>query len=50
MNSPSEVLGTCPHCGASIRSAQTLIEYETPDATAVYAECPDCTAVVHPIQ
>ena len=50
MDSTSELLGTCPHCSASIRSAQTLIEYETTDETAVYAECPDCTAVVHPVQ
>ncbi|MFB6297704.1 MAG: hypothetical protein ABEH56_04215 [Salinirussus sp.] len=25
-----------------------IIEYETQTELAVYAECPDCTAVVHP--
>ena len=49
MHPKSEIRGVCPHCGASIPDAQVLIEYETDDATAVYAECPDCTAVVHPV-
>lgn len=48
MYPPSNVRGVCPHCGASIPDSQVLIEYETDTETAIYAECPDCTAVVHP--
>jgi len=48
MHPTSDILGVCPHCGASIPAGQLLIEYETDDETAIYAECPDCTAVVHP--
>lgn len=48
MHPPSNVLGVCPHCGASIPDEQVLIEYKTNTETTVYAECPDCTAVVHP--
>lgn len=46
----ADVLGVCPHCGATILPEQVIIEYETADDTATYAECPDCTAVVHPTQ
>lgn len=49
MHSTASHLGVCPHCGASIPDRQALIEYERDDDRAVYAECPDCTAVVHPI-
>jgi endogenous inhibitor of DNA gyrase (YacG/DUF329 family) len=44
----SEILGVCPHCGASIPDEQVLIEYETDTESAIYAECPECTAAVHP--
>ncbi|MDY6819911.1 MAG: hypothetical protein SVG88_14720 [Halobacteriales archaeon] len=42
------MLGRCPDCQTSIPEARLLIEYETADGTAVYAECPDCRDVVHP--
>jgi len=48
MHPTVDSLGACPRCGASIPARQLLIKYERDDETAVYAECPDCTAVVHP--
>jgi hypothetical protein len=41
-------LGTCPFCGAQIDDHDVLIEYETRDGAAVYAECPDCRDVITP--
>jgi len=41
-------LGVCPECRADILSTAVLIEYETTDGPALYAECPDCRRVVHP--
>lgn len=44
------VLGGCPDCGAEMTTAGVLIEYEAGDGEAmVWAECPNCTEVVHPI-
>lgn len=40
--------GSCPACGARIPEAGVLIEYETNDGPAAFAECPDCLDVVHP--
>ncbi|MFB6299361.1 MAG: hypothetical protein ABEH65_03800 [Halobacteriales archaeon] len=48
MSTRSPTLGTCPRCEASIPPGHTLIEYETTEGSAVYAECPDCRDVVHP--
>ena len=36
-------------CGSGIPEAAVLIEYESRGDSAVYAECPDCFEVVHPI-
>lgn len=41
-------VGTCPRCETPIPESRLLIEYESTDGTAAYAECPDCEAVVHP--
>lgn len=38
--------GLCPFCGASFSAYDILIEYETDDGPAAYAECPDCRDVV----
>ena len=49
MSPDQSTLGVCPSCGADIPPARVLIRYETADAQeATFAECPDCTAVVHP--
>lgn len=48
MDSRRSPLGACPTCKADIPSGQLLIEYETADDTAVYAECPNCGDVVTP--
>lgn len=42
------VLGTCPNCGTAIPERRILIEYETPDGTDVYTDCPGCRDVVTP--
>jgi len=47
LNTPSG-LGRCPACGAEIRRVHLLIEYETTGGTDAFAECPACSAVVHP--
>lgn len=48
MSSTPTSLGACPRCGADLPRNSLLIEYETDDGSAVYAECPDCETVVHP--
>lgn len=49
MSPDQSTLGICPSCGAGIPFERVLIRYETADAgQATFAECPDCTAVVHP--
>lgn len=43
-------LGQCPDCGSEIASYDVLIEYENDDGQpALWAECPDCQDVVHPL-
>ena len=44
------ILGACPRCQHRIPAAQLLIEYETDNGQAVWAECPDCNEVVHPTE
>ncbi|RMB23982.1 hypothetical protein ATH50_1214 [Haloplanus aerogenes] len=44
----SSTLGDCPRCDARISTARLLIEYDTSDGPAAYAECPGCRDVVHP--
>jgi hypothetical protein len=41
-------LGRCPSCESPIPQRRLLIEYETADGQAMFAECPDCRDVVHP--
>lgn len=48
MATTTTTLGTCPDCGAAIPRHRLLIEYETSDGPARFAECPDCGGVVHP--
>ena len=49
MSDPRLVVHWCPLCGSAIRQDNVLIEYETTDGTDMFAECPDCKHVVHPI-
>jgi hypothetical protein len=44
----SSTLGDCPRCNAQISTARLLIQYDTTDGPAAYAECPGCRDVVHP--
>jgi hypothetical protein len=44
----SSTLGDCPHCDTRISTARLLIQYDTTDGPAAYAECPGCRDVVHP--
>lgn len=48
MASTQTILGTCPCCDAAIPDGWLLIEYETADGSDRYAECPECTQIVHP--
>jgi len=41
-------LGDCPNCETEVSRQLLLIEYETADGPAAYAECPDCRDVVQP--
>jgi len=42
-------IGTCPDCTATLTQLDILLKYETTDDTmAIWAECPDCSEVVHP--
>jgi endogenous inhibitor of DNA gyrase (YacG/DUF329 family) len=49
MQSTRPTLGDCPLCGRSIPRERLLIEYDTSDGQSMYAECPDCRKVVHPV-
>jgi hypothetical protein len=44
----SSTLGDCPRCDTRISTARLLIQYDTTDGRAAYAECPGCRDVVHP--
>lgn len=46
--STTSTLGRCPNCSAHIPTTRLLIEYETSEGPARYAECPGCLDVVHP--
>ncbi|MFC4438542.1 hypothetical protein ACFO3C_12760 [Halostagnicola sp. GCM10023398] len=46
--SPSR-LGTCPACAATITAVDVLVEYDVNGQPAVWADCPDCREVVHPV-
>jgi len=48
MSTTTSTLGACPRCRETIPSVRLLIEYETTDGPAMYAECPGCRAVVQP--
>ncbi|MDY6817698.1 MAG: hypothetical protein SVG88_03475 [Halobacteriales archaeon] len=48
MASNHQRIGTCPYCGAAIAPTNVLIEYETDDGVARFAECPECREVAHP--
>ncbi|MEF8779094.1 MAG: hypothetical protein V5A46_00260 [Haloferacaceae archaeon] len=42
-------LGECPECERLIPSRSLLIEYTTSKGwVRLYAECPECSSVVHP--
>lgn len=43
-------LGVCPRCNERITAAQLLIEYDTDEGHAIWAECPGCSEVVHPVE
>lgn len=46
---PLTRLGRCPHCQATIPDGYLLIRYESANGwPTMFAECPDCEAVVHP--
>lgn len=49
MKTTTSTVGTCPVCGAGVARTDVLIEYETDGRPAAYAECPDCRAVVDPL-
>lgn len=40
--------GTCPLCGAELRLASVLIEYESDGETRRFVECPECGEPVRP--
>lgn len=43
-------LGACPLCDDRIPSSRLLVRYETAGCwERIYAECPYCTDVVHPV-
>lgn len=48
MSTDTPLLGHCPKCAGRIAGHQVLIEYQRGTETAVYAECSQCRAVVHP--
>lgn len=42
-------LGHCPICEEAIPLQNKLIEFETPEGwTAMFAECANCSDLVHP--
>ncbi|PSQ49504.1 hypothetical protein BRD15_03220 [Halobacteriales archaeon SW_6_65_15] len=42
-------LGLCPACETPVPAARLLIKYEKSGVTAVFADCPTCDEVVHPL-
>lgn len=48
MSETQETLGDCPHCETSIPGSRLLIEYDSSDGPDLFAECPECEAVVTP--
>lgn len=47
--SSEDILGTCPECGVDIPRFSLLIEYsKSTEEKEMFAECPECEAVVHP--
>lgn len=48
VSTPMSTLGRCPRCETRIPESRLLIEYETAEGAATYAECPACRDVVHP--
>ncbi|MFB6137310.1 MAG: hypothetical protein ABEJ42_03070 [Halobacteriaceae archaeon] len=46
--STQSTLGRCPRCATPIHREGLLIEYESADGPAMYAECPACRDVVAP--
>ncbi len=46
VNEPA--LGRCPRCDREIPATYLLIEYETEEGLASFAECPGCGEVVAP--
>jgi endogenous inhibitor of DNA gyrase (YacG/DUF329 family) len=49
METTTPTVGNCPVCEAGVTRTDVLIEYETDSGPAAYAECPDCRAVVDPL-
>jgi len=43
-------LGRCPRCDREIPTTYLLIEYETTEGPAAFAECPGCGEVVAPVE
>nr|WP_236544756.1 hypothetical protein [Salinirussus salinus] len=47
---PGRSLGSCPECETPIPGQRLLISYETTEGRSrMFAACPSCEAVVHPI-
>jgi hypothetical protein len=45
----TSTLGCCPECQATLATADVLISYERAGQSEVWADCPECGAVVHPV-
>lgn len=44
-----EILGRCPNCDETIPTHNVLIRYRSAEGwPRTFAECPNCTDVVHP--
>ena len=48
MASSDGQLGVCPHCETDIHARDVLIEYREVNETGIWADCPNCSEVVHP--
>lgn len=48
MASPDRQLGVCPNCETDIHARDILIEYRENNETGIWADCPNCSEVVHP--
>lgn len=46
---PIHELGRCPECKTAITETWVLPEYSTPSGRRIYAECPECGHVAHPV-